>query len=272
MIKPAAHKEDLDSLRELRGLVIDMDGVLWRGDDAVSGMPEFIQTLRQRNIRFVLATNNNTKTPAEFASKATGLGAPVSTDEVITATTATIEHLKQRYPPGTRLYAVGENAMKDQISQAGYLLADRDVAAVVAALDRGLNYEVLKRATLLIAAGADFIAPNPDMVYPTDEGLVPGSGMVVAALQATTGREPVIIGKPQPLMFEIALKRMGLSAAQCATLGDRLDTDIVGGQRAGLKAILVLSGVTSADDLTTSTIQPDWVFSSVKELTAAMTG
>lgn len=262
--------QDLVKLRHIRGLVIDMDGVLWRGDEAVPGLTRFIDILRQKNIRFILATNNNTQTPASFAEKATRLGAEVRPEEVLTATTATIHYLHQCYPAGTRLYAIGEKALKDQLQAAGFILAEKEVRAVVAALDRNLNYEIIKRATLLINDGAAFIGANPDVVYPTPEGLVPGSGMVLAAIQATTGRPPLIIGKPEMWMFRIALERMGLAAKQCASLGDRLDTDIAGGQRAGLKSILVLSGVTDLETLSASSIQPDWVFPSIAEITDAL--
>ncbi len=257
-------------LKNVRGLVIDMDGVLWRGEAAIPGLERFIGTLRRQGIRFVLATNNNTRTPAGFAEKAAGLGARVLPEEVLTATTATIHYLRKRYPAGARLYAIGEKALKDQLEAAGVVLADREVAVVVAALDRSLTYEMLKQATFLIHDGAAFIGANPDVVYPTPEGLAPGSGMVIAALQATTSCKPLIIGKPEIGMFQIGLERMNLPAAQCASLGDRLDTDIAGGQRAGLKTILVLSGVTTTDILAGSSIQPDWVFPSIKELAEAL--
>jgi 4-nitrophenyl phosphatase len=273
-MNPALHPEGSDlglaGLNEVNGLVIDMDGVLWRGDEPIPGLERFIRSLRQQKIRFVLATNNNTKTPTGFAEKAVALGAQVLPEEILTATTATIHYLHKHYPRGTPLYAIGEKALKDQLETAGYILAERGVAAVVVALDRNLTYEMLKRATFLINAGAAFIGVNPDVVYPTPEGLAPGSGMVLAALHATTGCSPVIIGKPEIGMFQIALERMGLPAAQCASLGDRLDTDIAGAQRAGLKSILVLSGVTTPETLAACPIQPDWVFPSILELTDAL--
>ncbi len=261
-----------DDLRRLKGLVIDMDGVLWRGDHALPGLDRFFNTLRRRKIRFVLATNNNTKSPAGFVDKVRAMGVFVEPDEIVTATTATIHYLRASYPSGTRLYVVGERPLKQQLEQAGFVVADDDVAAVVAALDRDLNYEMLKRATLLIRAGADFIGANPDMVYPTPEGLAPGSGMVLAALEATTGCRPKIMGKPEAPVFLIALERMGLLPHQCASLGDRLDTDIAGGQRAGLKAILVMSGVTGTAELNESAVRPDWVFTGIDTLAEALDG
>jgi 4-nitrophenyl phosphatase len=258
--------------RELRGLIIDMDGVLWRGDTPLPGLLDFFEVLRRQEIRFVLATNNNTRTPAEFAEKLRRMGVEVDPAAVLTASVATVHYLKAHFPPGSRLYAVAEAPFKALIEAAGFILAERKVAAVVASLDRAITYDMFKRATLLIRAGAEFIGANPDPTYPTEEGLVPGSGMVLAALAATTGRQPIVMGKPEHWMFDIALERMGLPAAQVASLGDRLETDILGGQRAGLKTILVLSGITTPDMLAASPVRPTWVFSGIEELAARLRG
>lgn len=257
---------NLVELRTLRGLVIDMDGVLWQGDTPMPGLHEFFHALKQRKIKFVLATNNNTQTPEGFVQKAMKMGIEVFPEQVVTAAVATVHYLRSRYPPGSRLYVVGEAALKGLVSDAGFILADTDVQAVVATMDRQLTYDMLKRATLLIRAGADFIGPNPDPSYPTQEGIVPGGGAVLAAISAASDRQPLIIGKPEGWMFQIAMERMQLGAEDTASLGDRLATDIVGGQRLGLKTILVLSGVTRATELQSSSVQPTWVFSGIEEL------
>ncbi|HET8671041.1 MAG TPA: HAD-IIA family hydrolase, partial [Candidatus Saccharimonadales bacterium] len=197
-------------LRTLKGLVIDMDGVLWQGNTPLPGLHEFFEVLKSHQIKFVLATNNNTQTPDGFVQKARKLGVDVSPDLVVTASVATVQYLCSKYPPGSRVYVVGEASLKGMITDAGFVLADRDVFAVVATLDRQLTYEMLKRATLLIRAGAEFIAPNPDTAYPTPEGLVPGGGAVVAAIAAASGCEPVIMGKPESWLFRISLERMQL--------------------------------------------------------------
>lgn len=264
--------ESFDKLRALKGLIVDMDGVLWHGDQPLPGFHEFFQALRQRGTRFVLATNNNTQTPEGFAQKCARLGVEVSPDEVVNATIATIHYLKQHYPPGTRLYVIGELPLKNLLAGAGYTLADENVAAVVAAMDRNLNYEMIKRATLLIRAGADFIGPNPDKSYPTPEGIVPGSGMVLAAIEASSDRRPIIMGKPETPIFEIALDRMGLRRDEAASVGDRLDTDIAGGLRAGLTAVLMLSGITRREDLQSSPVKPTWIFENLLEMVQALEG
>jgi 4-nitrophenyl phosphatase len=257
---------DLVELRKLKGLVIDMDGVLWQGDIAMPGLNEFFDVLKQRQIKFVLATNNNTQSPEGFVQKARKLGVEVLPEQVVTAAVATVHYLCSKYPLGSRLYVVGEAALKGLISGAGFILADSEVNAVVATMDRQFTYEMLKRATLLIRAGADFIGPNPDTSYPTQEGIVPGGGAILAAISAASDCQPLIIGKPEGWMFRISMDRMQLGIDETASLGDRLATDILGGQRLGMKTILVLSGISTAADLDPSPIQPTWVFPGIEEL------
>ena len=238
-------QNNLDGLKSLRGLIIDMDGVLWHSDKPVPGLIRFFDVLRQKEIKFVLATNNNTQTLQGFVDKAARFGVEIKLGEVVNASVATVDYLKAHYPAGSRVYVVGEPPLKALISQAGFELADSNAAAVVATMDRQLTYDMLKTATLLIRAGADFIGTNPDKSYPTSEGIVPGAGAVLASLTASTDQEPLIMGKPEKTIYEMSLKRMGVPGEQVASLGDRLDTDIEGGIRCGLKSILVLSGVTN---------------------------
>jgi 4-nitrophenyl phosphatase len=198
------------------------------------------------------------------------LGVAVGADEVLTASVAVVHYLQSHFEPGSRVYVIAEAPFKGLMAEAGFTLAEQDVAAVVASLDRGLTYDMLKQATLLIRGGAAFIGANPDRTYPTEDGLAPGSGTIVAALVASTDRQPVIIGKPERWMFEIALERLRLPGDQVASLGDRLETDIAGGQRAGLQTIAVLSGITNAAMLEANPIKPTWVFAGIDELARAL--
>jgi 4-nitrophenyl phosphatase len=258
--------ERLEELQALRGLVVDMDGVLWRGDHPMAGLQDFFATLRKRGIRFVLATNNNTRKPAGFVEKLAQFGVGISENEVITASVVTVEYLKGKYPPGTPIHLLAEQPFKDLVSEEGYPLVDSNPAAVVVSMDRQLTYEKLRVASLLIRQGAEFIGANPDVAYPTPQGLAPGSGTLIAAVAACSEQEPVIMGKPEPWIFRIALKRMGLTAGCTASLGDRLSTDIQGALRIGMRTILVLSGVTTPEGLDSSGIRPDWVFANIAEL------
>ena len=268
--KEATGAAHVGRLADLRGLIIDMDGVLWHGEDPLPGLAEFFETLQARGIKFVLATNNPSRRPEEFAEKARRFGIPVEAGDVVTCVQAVIHYLKQKYSPGTRVHAIGEAALKEQLEDAGYVLADEDVQAVIVALDRQLNHDTFKRATLLIRAGAEFIGTNADPSYPTEEGFVPGSGMMVIALAATSDTQPVVMGKPGRVLFDLALERMQLPLERVASVGDRLDTDIAGGQQLGMQTILLLSGIASRDDLAGSPVHPDWVFENLAALGKAL--
>lgn len=259
-------KPDYSELRTLEGLILDMDGVLWHGVKPMPGFLEFFDVLEARGIRYVFATNNPSQRPEGFAEKAAQFGLKVDPKDVITSVTATLYYLEKSYPPGTRIHVIGQPSMKEQIAEAGFVLADDDVVAVVAALDRAMTYETIKRGTLLIRAGAELIGTNPDPSYPSEEGKVPGSGMMVTALAASANSTPTIMGKPERIIFDLAIDRLGVKTDKVASVGDRLETDIAGAMGAGLKTILLFSGIATPEDLSTSSIQPTWTFQDISEL------
>jgi 4-nitrophenyl phosphatase len=197
------------------------------------------------------------------------MGVKVSPAEILTAAWATALYIKKRVPPGTPVHVVGEEGLIDSIRQAGLLPTRGKADWVAASLDRRLTYAKLREATRLIRAGAAFVGTNPDVTYPVENYVAPGSGTVLVALQAASGREPVIIGKPKPEMFNTALQQMGADPRRTAVIGDRLETDILGGQGVGLLTILVLSGVTPPSADGSYEIQPDLVFQDIRELLAA---
>lgn len=260
-----------DTLASIRALVIDMDGVLWRGDTALPGLHDLFDFLRRRDIPFTLATNNASKTPQQYLQKLARLGVQVRPEEVLTSSLASAAYLRQKLPSGAAVHVLGQDGLRQAVHEAGFQVRDdhEPVAAVVAGIDFELTYEKLKLATRHILAGAHFVGTNPDRTFPLDDGLAPGAGAILAALEAATGVKPTIIGKPGPLMFEQALQRMGVDAAHTAMLGDRLETDILGGHNAGLRTILVLTGVNSKEDLAGAPVPPTWVFSGIDALTAA---
>ena len=262
------------SLARLENLIIDMDGVLWRGAQPMPGLADFFTWLRQRPITFVLATNNATKTPDYYVTRLTSYGIEIGSDEVLTSAQATADYLARRSNPGTPVYVVGMEGLRQALAERGFHLIDTDAEPgsaeyVVAGWDRQLTYDKLAEATLHIRAGARFIGTNPDRTWPSERGLIPGAGPILAALEVATDIEPTIVGKPSPLMFQTALDRLGADASTTAMLGDRLETDILGGHNAGLTTILVLSGVTTSDDLAASPIQPDLVFDDITALVHA---
>lgn len=256
-------------LLRLKHLIIDMDGVLYRGTRAVPGTSDFVEFLRERGITFVLATNNSTQTPQQYVDKLAGMGVTIYADEVLTSAQATAGYLSSIAPPGTRVFVIGQDGLWTALREAGFDLVEEDAEYVVAGMDFTICYERLAQGTLQIRAGAQFIGTNPDLTFPSERGILPGAGSLLALLEVACNVKPTVIGKPGVAMMEQALARMDAEPAQTAMLGDRLETDILAGQRANLLTLLVLSGVTDHALLAQSAIQPDLVFHDVGHLHAA---
>lgn len=261
--------DSMSGLRDIRSLVIDADGVLWHGRQALPGVRAFFDFLDARGIRYIVASNNSARPASDLTERAAELGAHIDESQVLTSADATALYLPRILPPGGRVLLVGGEAIRQALTRAGYQLVDKDAGAVVVGLDLNLTYDKLKRATLAIRRGAAFVGTNADKTFPATEGLTPGAGSILAALQAATDVEPVVIGKPARAMFDLAVEKMQGDRATTAMLGDRLDTDIEGAHNAGLKSMLVLTGVTSPDALARSTIRPDWVFQDLPALVKA---
>jgi 4-nitrophenyl phosphatase len=245
-------------------LIIDMDGVLYLGDQPMPCLREFFAFLRQRPIKFILATNNSTRTPQEYVNKLARMGVTVYPEEILVSGQATARFLAREYPCGTRVHVFGMPSLKQAMTDEGFVLADEDVQLVVASMDREVTYEKLKRATLLIRSGARFIATNLDPTNPTEEGLLPGTGTMIVALETASGTKAKAIGKPEPTMYQLAMEQMGASPETTAAIGDRVDTDILGGKRAGLTTICVLSG--SSDRAEAEAMGTDLIFDDIAHL------
>lgn len=253
----------------IRAVITDMDGVLWRGNTPLPGLRQFFDFLQSHRLPAVLATNNSSRHPAQYIEKLANMGVTgIQQNQIVTSATATADYLQTHYPAGTRLYVVGMDGLRQMLTEAGFVLAQSDVRAVVAGIDFDFRYDTARHATLLIRAGADFIGTNPDLTFPTPEGLVPGAGSVLAMIEAATDVTPVIIGKPQPAMFQSALRQMNAQPSQTLMIGDRLSTDIDGAARAGLPTALVLTGVNSRDDAAQSATPPDLICDDLPALIA----
>jgi 4-nitrophenyl phosphatase len=196
------------------------------------------------------------------------MGVAISADQVLTAGTATARYLRRDYPAGTRIHVFGMDSVHQALLDEGFVLADEDVEVVVATMDLEVTYEKLKRAVVLIRRGARFVATNLDPTRPAPDGMLwPGTGSLIAAIRTGAETDPVVIGKPEATMFQLALEAMGARAEITAMLGDRLDTDILGAQRAGIKTILVLSGSSTAEEA--KSYGPDFIFKDIAHLLAA---
>lgn len=264
------------NFQTIRALVSDMDGVLLAGPEPLPGLAGLFNFLHGRCIPFIIATNNSTKTPAQYRQKLVALGATVVREEnILTSALVTAAYLKREFPAGAAVYVIGQPSLADAVRAAGFtLLADASQRAevVVAGGDPDLTYAKLKYATLHLQRGARFIGTNPDLLYPTEEGLVPEAGTILAAIQAATGVAPLIMGKPERFLFETAVARLGSLPGETVMLGDRLDTDVLGGQRVGLKTILMTTGVDDETSISRKGIQPDAVFAGLVELVEAWSG
>lgn len=253
-----------------RGFLVDLDGVVYHGDRVIPAAPGFFRYLRERDIPFLLTTNNSTLGPPQYVEKLARMDIHVGESEVLASADATAAYLAQQSPAGGRAFVIGEEGLKSAIQGAGFELAESDVQFVVVGLDRDLTYRKLTVAVRLLRAGAAFVGPNPDTTLPTDDGIIPGAGSFQALLTAATGARPLIIGKPEPTMLLIGCQRLGLAPAETAIIGDRLDTDIVGGARAGLQTLLVLTGVSTRAEAAVAESPPDYIFEDLPALRAAI--
>jgi 4-nitrophenyl phosphatase len=259
--------------KPIENLILDMDGVLWHGDTPMPGLVEFFSALRAAGIGFVLATNNATKTAAMYTERLAGFGVDAPPELILTSAEATASFLTENYEAGAPAYIIGDKGLREAVLAKGFrrvtpaeVRAGATAAFVVAGLSREVTYEDLAMGAHLINQGAPFIGTNPDATFPSEIGPLPGSGAILAVLTTATGVEPTIIGKPEPIIFIEAVKRLGGDPATAAMVGDRLSTDIYGAKAAGLQAILVLSGISTREEVETAPIKPDYIFADITEL------
>lgn len=236
----------MNSKREsIESLILDMDGVLWRGNQQIGNLIEVFETIFSLGLSFVFATNNSTLSVEQYVKKLEQFGVHINPEQIINSSLATVYYLLQKFPGGGSIFCIGEEGLKRTLSDFGYEHSNHEPLAVVVGLDRNLTYQILADATLHIRSGVPFIATNPDKTLPTPRGMEPGAGSIIEALVAATDIEPQIIGKPDIGLYELALERLSNIPANTLVIGDRLETDIAGAQKLGCRTALVLSGVTN---------------------------
>src|SRR4051812_4870703 len=247
-----------DLLVRYDGFLFDLDGVLYRGTHAIPGAVEAVRAVRAAGRALMFVTNNATRTPDEVASFLQQLGFDAAPEEVVTSAVATAAMLSSR--AGASAFVSGERGLREALASVGITVVDGDpegTELVVVGLARDVTYAKLKRAALLVQRGAELVASNPDRTFPQTDGLWPGAGALLAAVEAATGATPTIVGKPHPPLFESARDRAG--ARNPLVVGDRLDTDVAGANRLGWDSLLVLTGVSTRDDLATASENPTFV-------------
>jgi 4-nitrophenyl phosphatase len=254
----------------LKGLILDMDGVLWRDNEAIGNLPQIFDTIRKLGLSFVLATNNSTKTVESYIDKLNGFGVSLKPWQVIGTAQVTLEYLKHHFPAGSKVYVLGSDEMKRLFSSNSFHVLELDESpyaeAVVVGLDKMVNYETLRYASQLIRKGARFIATNTDGTFPVPGGFIPGAGTIVKAVEVASVTKPIVIGKPEPLLFQRAMQLMGTKPTETMAVGDRLETDIQGAHNAGILNALVLSGVATIEDSKMLSFKIDQIADNLWEL------
>lgn len=258
-----------DHLANIKGLIIDMDGVLWRDTEPIGNLPAIFDEIKAQGLSAILATNNASRTVEEYHQKLLHFGVQLEDWQVITSAQGTGIFLSDRYPEGCRAFVVGQPSLIQTLKSYGLIVVDDpkdQVDVVIASIDFDLTYDKIKDAELLIRSGCDFIGTNPDVTYPTPHGLYPGSGTIIGAIEIASGKKAMMIGKPEPLLYQIALKRLSLLPGETLAIGDRLETDIAGAKAAGIHSALVLTGASTLDQARYFSPAPDIITNSLTEL------
>src|SRR5438105_9784733 len=246
------------------GFLIDMDGVTYRGTDLIPGADRFVRELRDRDIPFRFLTNNSQRTRRDVVARLVRMGLDVEDEHVFTSAMATARFLAHQKPDGTA-YVIGEGGLLTALHQHGYAVVDHDPDYVVVGEGRTFNLELVEAAVRMILGGAKLIATNLDPNCPTQDGLRPGCGAMVAMLELATGIRAFSVGKPSPVMMRAARKELGLATDETTIIGDTVETDILGGVQLGYHTVLVLSGGTRPEDLQRYAYRPDIVVDSLAE-------
>ena len=233
----------------IKALIIDMDGVIWKGDTPIGDLTAIFKRIRERGMKFVFATNNSTKTSEQYVTRLKEVGVDVEPGQVVTSSQAAAHAMAQKFPRGTKVFMIGEDGVRIALEEKGFEVLSvenaSNAAAVVIGMDRGITFQKMVEATLLVRGGIPFYATNSDKTFPTPRGQVPGAGAWFSVITTASGVDPIIAGKPFPFLMELSLEKLGTTKAETLVIGDRLETDIAAGQGSGCRTALVLSGVST---------------------------
>ena len=254
----------------IKALILDMDGVIWRSDAPIGDLPSIFKRIRERGLKFVFATNNGTMTPDDYQGKLAKLGVEVDPSQVVTSALGIAFMLAQKFPRGAKLFVIGEDGIRVALKEKGFKLLSADNApeaqAFVMGIDRSINFMKVAEAALLVRAGIPFYTTNTDRTFPTPRGEIPGSGAWLSVITTATGVDPIIAGKPFPYLMELSLERLGTTKEETLVVGDRLETDIAAGQAVECPTALVLSGVSTKAQADAWKPAPDIIAESLEEL------
>lgn len=248
-----------------KNYLIDMDGVLVSGRTLIPGADRFLEGLQAAAIEYLVLTNNPLYTPGDLAHRLQAAGLSIPPERIFTSAMATARFLDAQKPKGTA-YVIGESGLTWALHEVGYVITDITPDYVVLGETNSYNLEAITKAIRLVAGGARFIATNPDPSGPGEGGLVPACGAMAALIEKASGFSPFFVGKPNPLMMRTALNYLDVHSEDTIMVGDRMDTDIIGGVQAGMETILVLTGVTRREDVHRFPYQPTRIVNSVADI------
>jgi len=267
--KPGDGKRGRD---RLRAVIFDLDGVIYRGQRLLPQAPEAVAWARGRGLGVRFLTNNSTITRDEYSRRLGGFGIPTPPEDIMTSAYATVLYLKSRGNDAAKVLVVGEGGLRQEIAAVGLEVVQwsnaQDARYVAVGMDRAFCYDMLRAAMHAILGGAEFIASNADATFPVEDGLLPGGGTIVAAIETAVGFAPVVIGKPSTRMLDLLLSDLRCAPGEVVIVGDRLDTDIKVGRDAGMHTALVLTGISSAQEarVAPEEIRPEWIIETLAEL------
>ncbi|MDO6449112.1 TIGR01457 family HAD-type hydrolase [Oceanobacillus profundus] len=244
-------------MRDYKGYLIDLDGTMYRGTEAIAGAAEFINELHLKEIPYLFVTNNSSKTPEDVANKLNAMEIKAAANQIVTSATATANYIKSIKEKAS-CFVIGEKGLLEALEASGMIITDTECDFVVMGIDRQITYEKFTQACLAIRNGAKLIATNGDVAIPTERGLLPGNGALVSVVSVSTGENPLFIGKPESIIMEEALKLLGLTREETLMVGDNYQTDISAGIRAGIDTLMVFTGVTPFEDLDSLEIPPTY--------------
>lgn len=235
----------------IKALIIDMDGVVWKSDSPIGDLADTFNRIRTRGLKFAFATNNSTKTSEQYVERLSKFDVPVEPWQIITSSQAAAHALSKDFPRGTKVFMIGEDGIQTALKEEGFEILSIENAsqaqAVVMGIDRNINFDKASEATLLIRKGIPFYATNADKTFPTPRGEIPGSGAWLSVITTATDVEPIVAGKPSPVLVELSMEKLGTKKEETLVVGDRLETDIAAGQAAGCPCALVLSGISTRE-------------------------
>ncbi len=263
-IRTIALKKGRYGLKKYHGYLIDLDGTMYRGTEKIEAAVQFVKRLKKKEKPYLFVTNNSSKTEEQIANDMKSLGIEATPEQIFTTSLATADFLFERSPKA-RVYMIGEDGLKVALESKGFILTEKNPDAVVVGIDRQVTYNKLAHACLAVRNGALFISTNSDRAIPTEEGLMPGNGAITSVISVSTQVDPIFIGKPNPIILEQALQRLGTERNETLMIGDNYDTDILAGLNCKVDTLLVHTGVTSPKDLLARDRQPTYVVNSLAD-------